>query len=65
MQMQRSLASVIDACEAQAEMCQAAGASGLALSVLMVREAIDVYRIELAKFVVDYMKEDDDDGEEE
>lgn len=65
MAMQGTLRGVMDACEAQSAMCMDAGASGLALAVLMVRESIDVYRIELAKFVVEYLKEDREDGEEE
>lgn len=66
MAMQVTLRSVMEACEMQAEVCKAAGATGLALSVHMVREAVAVYSSELSKFVVDYLKSEDfADGIEE
>lgn len=66
MEMQRSLAAVMDACEMQGKVCHAAGESGLALAVYMVREAVAVYSTELAKFVVNYLKDEEfSDGIEE
>lgn len=66
MEMQRSLAAVMDACEMQGQICQAAGESGLALAVYMVREAVAVYSTELSKFVVNYLKDEEfSDGIEE
>lgn len=58
MEMQRALADVMDACEMQGHVCKAAGESGLAMAVYMVREAVAVYSTELSKFVVNYLKDE-------
>lgn len=58
MRMQHTLATVFDACEAQAALCDAAGAKPLAFATHMVRESLMVYSRELSKFVGKYLSED-------
>lgn len=64
--MQQTLRTVFEACEAQAEICNEAGAKRLAFSVHMVRESLIGYSKELNTFVLrvmagDSMADDEDE----
>ena len=65
--MQKTLRTVFEACEAQAEVCKEAGANRLAFAVHMVRENLIGYSKELNVYVLRILSDDDleDDGEEE
>ena len=64
MAMQGSLRAVMEAAEMQGRICDAAGESGLAFAVFMVKESIAVYSQQLNVFVTEYLEELKD-GEEE
>lgn len=57
--MQKTLRTVFEACEAQASICDQAGAKRLAFSVHMVRESLISYSKELNVFVLRVMSEDE------
>lgn len=57
--MQQMLRTVIEHCDAQAQMCDAAGAKRLALAVYMLRENMVVYSSELNRFVLGFLAEED------
>lgn len=57
--MQHTLRTVFEACEAQAAICEEAGARRLAFSVLMVRESLIGYSKELNTFVLRVMSDSD------
>ena len=56
--MQQSLRSVFEACEAQAAVCDEAGAKRLAFSIHMVRESLIGYSKELNSFVLRVMSDE-------
>ena len=64
MAMQGSLRAVMDAAEVQGQICDAAGESGLAFAVFMLKESIAAYSKQLGIFVTEYLGELED-GEEE
>lgn len=49
--------SILDHCESAAAAANEVGAKGLAMATLMLREAMDVYRNEMVKFVQGYLDE--------
>lgn len=57
--MQKTLRMVFESCEAQAAICDQAGAKRLAFSVHMVRESLMSYSKELNVFVLRVMSEDE------
>jgi len=57
--MQHSLRSVADAAERQGELCDAAGAKGLAFAVYMLREAVAAYSVALNDWVTKFLADDD------
>ena len=63
--MQQTLRTVFEACEAQAEVCQEAGANRLAFAVHMVRESLVGYSKELNVYVLRVLSDEDLDDEEE
>lgn len=63
MTMQHSLRTVCDACETQADICDAAGAKRLSFAVLMVRESIAAYSKELNVFVTRLLAGHDTEAE--
>lgn len=65
MAMQSSLRNVIDAAEMQGRICDAAGESGLAFAVYMLRESLAAYSKQLSVFVEDYVSKEFSDGIEE
>lgn len=52
---QKVLRGVFEACEAQAEMCDQAGAKRLAFACHMVRESLITYSKELNTFVLKFI----------
>lgn len=64
MAMQGSLRAVMEAAEMQGRICDAAGESGLAFAVFMLKESIAAYSKQLGIFVTEYLGELED-GEEE
>jgi hypothetical protein len=63
--MQKTLRTVFEACEAQAAICDQAGAKRLAFSVHMVRESLIGYSKELNTFVLRVMSDEALEDEEE
>jgi hypothetical protein len=63
--MQQTLRTVFEACEAQAALCNEAGAKRLAFSVHMVRESLIVYSKELNTFVLRIMGDEALEDEDE
>lgn len=64
MAMQASLRAVMEVAELQGQICDAAGESGLAFAVYMLKESIGAYSKQLNVFVSEYLEELKD-GEEE
>lgn len=64
MAMQASLRAFMEAAEMQGQICDAAGESGLAFAVYMLKESIGAYSKQLNVFVTEYLEELKD-GEEE
>lgn len=62
--MQGSLRAVMEAAEVQGRICDAAGESGLAFAVYMVKESIGAYSKQLNVFVTEYLEESEDGREE-
>jgi hypothetical protein len=63
--MQQTLRTVFEACEAQAAICEEAGANRLAFAVHMVRESLIGYSKELNVYVLRVMSDDDLEDEDE
>jgi hypothetical protein len=63
MAMQASLRAVMEVAELQGQVCDAAGESGLAFAVYMLKESIGAYSKQLNVFVSEYLEELKD-GEE-
>jgi hypothetical protein len=57
--MQQTLRTVMEAVETQGQLCDSAGAKGLAFSVYMLRESLAAYSKELNRWVEGYLAEDD------
>lgn len=49
--------SILAHCEAAADAANEAGAKGLAMATLMLREAMEVYKNEMVKFIQGYLDE--------
>lgn len=62
--MQNTLRSVFEACEAQAALCNDAGAKRLAFATHMVRESLITYSKELNSFVLGVIHENPETDEE-
>jgi hypothetical protein len=63
MAMQASLRTVMEVAELQGQVCDAAGESGMAFAVYMLKESIGAYSKQLNVFVSEYLEELKD-GEE-
>jgi hypothetical protein len=57
MAMQASLRAVMEVAELQGQVCDAAGESGLAFAVYMLKESIGAYSKQLNVFVTEYLEE--------